>query len=1179
MEEIDQRVLSFMEENANKHFNLHNVYYAFSVDENDNICQECFAPNLMTDYGFQKTYAGNSNYREDLTSIGRSNVLNVYVGSGRSTPTLQDTGMEEYMFRLSELTKSWSEVRTGYDSLNKTDKGVIYTVNRVCYGYLNYTVALPNSTTVNAGYTGGDPNGVDGVVDSRWKQDENDSTKHYFDITEVGIGCDYSTKLITHALFRNKQGVITPIRKYHNQKLFIYIYLTWAVPEKLIFDLWDSNTQQQFLLVNGNAMYESISDDNDVQCIPNSAGGIAKNAYYQSNTITYENQNTYNGRYNHTGYIYNSGSYTNASTETQYYFANFDTTTHTGTMSANVPSCLYEDWRLCVSGYTFSNCTNSTGRDNCSETFCMTSYDEQDTAEEIVCNDIYTNYLWTDFFNLELAEIYDNALKRGTLTSISSFETLDKMCMFNDITGEWDIEESYHFDPNYYADRILWHRVKLPNIICPDGISRTVYAYHNYTAIAQGGHKAGYRSGYNIKSFTTSGITLFAADKYWDISTWTQFSNLENAGTAKDSNNHLLVKKRYFICYSDTEIEFSVDDTHIMKLNTVDPEVSIILSGYNTWIGVTVGDDTPGAKYIASYNGIIKLNDDHTLKKYVPVTNYSTTFILYAYEKLNMYGSKYLIAPNSHSIDSDRLTYRVIETNPSDSSKDYIPYYFQPFHGTHNNRRLASRMDNTRYTLVHDYGSDNTNQFRFVIIDLDKINVNQLSTLYSFTGADFTKDGSYWYSDYIPADRYSLFSFSGPNNWNSSNMTGMSCWINQYDENHELLGSVSIDCRDAPYDYSNYNASRELTYENVKYIKIKLNGNPSDRIMGACISKSIDFPIINNATWDRPIYGTPYCVYADTTDESFDTRTWHVIDMRDPIDTNGDPKIIYTFHIDDVFNGKTIYAVFGFSHYIYISTIDNTNTRVVWMQDINNDTHQIITSWDFTFCNFSNYNNSNSAYDYMIFSGCKDCLVMTQQLSHNNASASTNNIYIIPADDPTNVYRLCQFSDGNVPRCHQLQLKYMTFEGTNVNPVSQKLILSATVECHKSKLPNFVLDVGLWLKEHKWPDGYKTTGWILYGSSNNGGSSESINPSFLMDKGVITLLDKTNFNTAFDKSTSLYYNPIERYLPHHLEATTKTITAYNNPMYLSGKSITYERTNDMSLLGLSNDGAHVWDGN
>jgi hypothetical protein len=398
-----------MEQNKDKHFNLHNVYYAFSVDENDNICQEGFAPNLMTDYGFQKSYVDyDSNV--DIVNIGKqSNNLRVYVGCGTSSPTLQDTGMGEYIFTLNGLTNSVSSVRTGYDSLNTTEKGVLYTVNRLCYGYIDYTSALPDSTSVNAEHIGGNPSGINGVVDTRWKQDENDSTKHYFDITEIGIGLNKDTQLITHALLRNQQGVLTPIRKYHNQKLFIYVYLTWVVPEKLIFDLWDSNTQQQFLLVNGNAMYETISGNNETKCLPNSAGGIALNSYYGSNTISYNNQDSYRSKYNYTGYV---GSI-NSNTTSEYELSkNFDTSTHIGSMIANVPSCLYEDWRLCVSGYTFSNCTNSTGRDNCSETFCMTSYDEQDTAEEIVCNDIYTNYLWNDFFNLQLAEIYDAGLKR-----------------------------------------------------------------------------------------------------------------------------------------------------------------------------------------------------------------------------------------------------------------------------------------------------------------------------------------------------------------------------------------------------------------------------------------------------------------------------------------------------------------------------------------------------------------------------------------------------------------------------------------------------------------------------------------------------------------------------------------------------------------------------------------------
>jgi len=1150
VEEINQRVLTFLEthEQDSVYHPGHNFYYAFTVDENDHICQERYGTNLMTRRGFYQSYYGiavpsPNGEITDLEGNGFGNDYYLWIGSGDNTTPLTFT--DEHMREKIANVRSNDQIaylKTGYynPTPENLNAGYLYTTYMSYYGVFDYQLTLPdNDTPTITGHTGGSPSGrtIDGstVIDTRWLVDETDSSKHYFNITEIGLGgnVDYNNDpLRYHMILRDENGNPSPIRKYYNQKLFIYIYFTQVVPVTPMADAWGTGN---YILYNPFAnnnnvgikmepsIWQNVRNDGYDNLVFWTPSGMTN---WKSGCVSSEDQ------------MQLSRTYSEDTNGNQ-----FVTWSDFG-----IPNLLIEDPKIYVS-YVYFYSPMALSWYTTTVYKVLMTFDELDTPEEIVAV-VYTNDLSSNRFDDQFGQPKDTLNRNGMLPMLG-LHTIESLRMFNIETNEFDIDVPFYFklhDNTGTFFNMTWMRLRTEWTLfaCPDGVKRNVYVYFNYMA-GNGGYKP-YQS---IDHFTNVGLTLFASDTPWNTDTWTQFYNINACGSETDANDNLLVKKRYFICYSDVDLWFTFKDDDYPKIATTTTNITNIDFDYH---GMMIGDDTTDKKYIVIGSTLMKLNNDLSVKKFI----YQQTADDMSPYMCGTCGSKYWYVN-----ENDHCAITIVDTNPTDNTKDikYIIINALKDDGGLVNNGGVTHTNNDRF-IITEYKNNTTNQI--LLIDLASEELQTLLDDETITVYDHNdwEDFTLGYNTY-----YRLTDVT--NNPIPFEKDGKLISVIVYDKSTrkkldvmltlKLLKENKQEVAETIYQQNtNFGTGFfTTTNENVKYLDLYTDRdsvtdeNTETRIITYDNPNKV-LPIIKNARKGFCIQGTNLMVYNDTTDE-VDMHTWNVIDMRDPLDENGDPKVIDYFTINPDLIGNQFYDGMGFGSHVYVVITNKmTNTLCTFYYDMTTHSNSAVIAEDI------NLNILNSPGDYSSsvtytpqYVGNEKCLVI-------KTADGDQWLRYIKYDDPFHVNGIYL----NIPRNKiKLQLKEIDY-GNN----KKQLLLAYHYPYVNNSLGRQVYDMGCFLAGVGYED---SEGSGYFNSSDDKG----YNYCMLFDNGIVTLDGINNSNNE----SRLILSPIARWVPLQLTGTTKCIQAYNNPILLSGKSYTWQYTNHMSYIGLSDDGASVYE--
>lgn len=1234
-EQIDEKILSF--QNNNKDLKGHNLYYAVTVNEDGTIADEAYGANLMTNRGFMMTYHKECiqenwyNYRFMIGTGYTNDNGTTYTGH----PELTDECMEEYVGICTSWTQSLGVIVTSYDDMETTDEGVIYQVSRIGYGYFDYQHSLPtNDNPTIAGHYGGTPDGrtVNGstVVDSRWQQDE---VGWYFNITEMGgtYGGEHrysiwyngnyhyyctdgssnpggwaTRNVIWHFLLLDYNGNPQPLKKRYNQKLFIYVYHTSILPEKMIIDNWKD---KQYLMINPEG-YNRGYNNESIYVSPIS---------HYANYTAWESKNPITNRYadmiNYAcgmtatlDYVNNIYSYSGGGQP-------WDTDPYGTTDGVSVTyrftskTRLVEDHWVFVSyyltGLTYWNGGSRTSYDTIRGDTFLVTYDELDEPEEIT-TEIYCNNSQSNWISDQFGETPDTSAKNG-LMPIMDMETAPTHAyLYNYDTKECDIPVELYIPQNaacgqyFYAQRVLIDNLILRQMLCPDGATRECNAYFNPFAYKENDPDyAGIHPGKIITAIDKTSVTLFAADKYWDISTWTQFINNSDMGNQTDTNGHLLVQKKYFVAYdtstaSNRELWLTFRDEDYPKIVPHTENVDLFTLPYHDITEMIGNDDY---NYFTIGDGVVKLSGepgvglDNTLAF---DTYYHLQHDYYSslYHARQAYG-KNIMFKMWHQTNMVDIWDITEESTISSWNHQYktlknhfaCDRYWSDCYEDHNNGRYMILSGNSGTDDIlgeHGYGItifDNA-------LDVEAEYPETIEDITSVITFAYPSESGYGYyaqdyrsiamsaGEYVEVDPDDVIYGIIDCDYTRNNNNAYYFFGAVFDENKTLLYVFNKRCTpfwirhpDAKYAriyFTNYSTaggadainSMRNPY-NVWFVKNKNYG--------------LDMPYIKDARHGICVRGSSNLMaYNDVSEGHTYLQTWRIINMSDPVDTNGDPKILQTFEIDENFIGGTFTGGIGFSHYVYLRMNDKNNNYSFWLYDTTSRElkHLASTTW--------NGFNDSTGNRHACFVGNDDvlcyCGAIYSNSITNDLSNFGSNIYCITADDPETLRTLWSYHNTTT----SLQLKTVNW-GTTSDPKNQ-LLLAGYGHYANNRFyyrQRIVLDIGKWLKTKSWPNGEPGSYWdSRSNSSDTGNIYDGYIYAYIYKKGVIEL---KNGDTS--RATSqISYRPLENFLPMEFTCTTKTINAFNNPIQISGKTYTFTRTNNLKAINVNLDEntSNIW---
>ena len=319
-----------------------------------------------------------------------------------------------------------------------------------------------------------------------------------FEITEIGYGTS-TTQLVSHARIYDSEGNPSSITKRINERLTINVFWTLNMKESII----QSNYENGVYIVMRPAF-----------------SGLLTKTYSRTLYTIYGSQKIGCTE------SYSNNMYYNVATL-------LDDNNVKSTIKPN--SLLIENQRSYISDIVAVDQRRSNNKSTYVENitgefyFMIMTKDKLPTPEEITTYDAYTNNPLDNRFSNLFGLSYNSASVKGELPCTNF--NITSLSMYNHLTKEWDIEETYLNDSNTEYDNVWRSFVRiyttLNNVDCP------VWVYVNT------------RTDLPITSFNNSNIVLYATDKYWDTSTWVLISNIGNVDES-------LQCKRYYIRTTET---------------------------------------------------------------------------------------------------------------------------------------------------------------------------------------------------------------------------------------------------------------------------------------------------------------------------------------------------------------------------------------------------------------------------------------------------------------------------------------------------------------------------------------------------------------------------------------------------------------------------------------------------
>jgi len=1157
-EEIDKKILEFREQTKDKGLLLHNNYFIFTVDRDGNVCNEAYGANLMTDYGIRQLYI------ESWSMQGYSNWLfytkfgTGYDPANGKVPKLTNSSLYEFACKDNGNTSSITTIESGYYNDRTTmsaDEGVIYQTARFQYSQLDYVINLAAQTSVDAGHIGG--LSTASPRDTRWKTDEDGN---YFEINEIGLTYhddQNGSNLFFHFAVLDKDGNPVPIRKYDNQKLYVYIYHTGIMPEKTMFDAWDRG---EYITVEPiNRTYSRYNGSRTLRSYFTSVERDTYSWYSHPYTITERK---------------NSSDY--ASISSAYPDASFNAETHILTETHQVPERLIERDDFYISGFLLTNAgyycydyQNNRG----SQWLNFVTYDRQSVPETIISDNFYTNGYGSSYFNMQFGQSARRNVWKRYLLPIDRLIDVQSLKMFNIQDDDFTIDEEVEYQQYYFNQRFLNQRSMLYQIICPDGVKRNIWYYPNIFANGYGNHAHGFAHHMNIAAFTNTGITLFACDKPWDVSTWTQINDIQNPDPA-------LVKKRYFVSYNDVTLYVDFQLSQYPKIVTKD-----------SYRELDDGTHINGDSFDMHYKPIY--NDKHE--------------VLYLGNRLTFFDDTTLDYIGTYSLNSGYYTYRSDATRSS---------YLEPWHTTtgtygdwfwfkYRNKgvkliHIPSFKTNPDHDFSAIYSSTisnntdiyvDTNDSNLVLVEnaaspygFYVINLSKTPTQLGITNNDTvdpTDIAATSYGDYRNYKHWYTKSFiqrpSGDKTifpvimWNNGNKS--TCFrVYEYDENDTLLSKSAW-------------FKKEYTFQNANATKYKLDfaydGNKANGDTNA-VDDYQDYAAYNGAKSLRIIEHSKYTTDIDDARHAFFIRgtnkvcftyasadyltKWYVVDATDMYDSNNNLKILNTFEIDSSFAQEYGGAV-GFSHCAYVRLKNSNNVYGTYFFDLTTGEMTYLTDWNF------DWSQSVNERSYQFY-GDNRCLVfgISDLDTRSYGRGDERDIYCITPDRPTELLDITSKIYGDNPDYSLYSGNYVCFSGFNVRYINDNKQLIFSIYGMNGTRDNycylFTFDLGDFI--HKRGHTVAAPNY-RYKFDSYDYNYNAFWFGMPVHKGILMFSNGVVFG---NRTNSFIYEPIENFVPHKIELTTDCITSYNQPIKLSDKQFRLKTTNDMTYFKLENSGKH-----
>lgn len=1155
-EEIDKKILEFREHTKDKGLLLHNNYFIFTVDRNGNVCNEAYGANLMTDYGLQQMYSTSWNGQGYSNWCFYTKFGTGYDPTNDKVPKLTNSDLYEFACTDNGITSSIATIETGYyndGTTMSTDEGVIYQTARFQYSQLDYVINLAAQTSVDAGHIGG--LSTASPRDSRWK---TDADGNYFEINEIGLASHNDQNglgLFFHFAVLDKDGNPAPIRKYDNQKLFVYIYHTGITSEKTIFDAWDRGEYITVEPINRTYSYTSsrglysyfISVERDT------------NPWLSTDNPIYRRYSGQTGA--HIFYARPSIS--------------FDAETHILTETHQVPERLIERDDFYLSGFLLTNAgytCDAHNNDRGSQWLNLITYDRQNVPETIISDNFYTNGYYSSFFDLQFGQYYRKNVQKIGLLPIDRLIDIQSLKMFNIQDDDFTISEEVEYQQYYFNQRYLNQRSYIGQIICPDGVKRNVWFYPNIFASEYGNHAHGFAHHMNITSFTNTGITLFACDKPWDVSTWTQIVDIQNPDPA-------LVKKRYFVSYNDVTLYFDFQASQYPKIITkdayreLDDGTHISGNGFDVYykpiyndthevlyLGnrLTFFDDTT-LDYIDSYllnGGYQVYRPDGQRSSYLEPWHFTTgTYGDWFWFKYRNNGVKLIHIPS-------------FKTNPD---YDFSAIYSSTIS---NDTNVYVDTNDSNLVLVENAVSP----YGFYIINLSKtptqlgITNNDTVDPTDIIATSYNnRTYKHWYTQSFiqrPSGDKTIFPIIVWNNGNRS-----TCFrVCEYDEDDNLLSKSAW-------------LKQEYSFQNDNATKYKLDFSWNGDVIGETdnVDYNSEYANYNGVKSLRIIEHSKYTTDIDDARHAFFIRgtnkvcftyassdyltKWYVVDVTDMYDSNDDLKILNTFEIDASFAQEYAGSV-GFSHCAYVRLKNTNNIYGAHFFDLSTGNTTYLAEWDF------DWSQSINERSYQFY-GDNRCLVFGFNGDVDSQSCYRGNVkvYCVTPDKPTELLDITSKLYADNPD-HYLGNpgNYLSFTGFNIRYINDnKQLIFSVYGMNYTKYDRcylFTFDLGDFIHKR----GHTVTApnhRYKFNSFDNEASAfwfgMPVHKGILMFKNGVIFSNRTN---------SFIYEPIENFVPHKIELTTDCITSYNQPIKLSDKEFRLKTTNDMTYFKLENSGKH-----
>lgn len=311
------------------------------------------------------------------------------------------------------------------------------------------------------------------------------------EIKEVGYGPAYNN-LITHALVYDADGNKSSITKHLNERLMITMYWSICFKPDWIKTQYDKGV---YIAFEPYYFFDKSNARRDIYAVYYNRVG---NKMMQS--VTGDDM------------LFSSGTSTIG-------------TDNVITSTVSLGSCYLEAQQanVCNIVASDSQSSGSSFAPTANARLHIITDVSLPQPEEITCDTVYTNSHTSSILTDTFGSTYPYGVIPAAKFDISS------MHMYNHLTHDWDIEETYVNAPdNDYSTLSMFLNVGIYMYIPSLNKSQYVYVYINR------------RTDLPITSFGRSGMTMYATDEYWNPDSYEAIDDLSNI-------NESLGTKRYYI--------------------------------------------------------------------------------------------------------------------------------------------------------------------------------------------------------------------------------------------------------------------------------------------------------------------------------------------------------------------------------------------------------------------------------------------------------------------------------------------------------------------------------------------------------------------------------------------------------------------------------------------------------